>query len=152
MGRLDDKVAVVTGAGRGIGREIALLMAAEGARVGVNDLGGAADRTGAGNVAEQVCAEVRAQGGEAVPNTESVAELAGGESLLQKALEAFGGMDILTSEILHTGSGGVGIMQQPAVIKRFQKAGGVWGIEELDAAVPQLVGARRANIAANEVE
>ena len=297
VGRLEDKIAVVTGAGRGIGREIALLMAAEGAKVVVNDLGGAADGTGAGNIAEEVCAEIRAQGGEAVPNTESVAEVAGGESLLNTALDAFGGMDILinnagilrdrsifnmseadwdaviavhlkghyccsrpfaryirennrtgcrivnfssvsglfgnfgqsnygaakagiagfsrvlafelakygctvntispgaltrmtiplrenrgeavdqseldqggpqhvapivvwlcgeegagiTSEIFHTASGGVGIMQQPAVIKRFHKSEGVWGLDELDAVVPQLVDARKTNVAAAEV-
>ena len=298
VGRLDDKVAVVTGAGRGIGREIALLMAAEGAKVVVNDLGGAADGTGAGNIAEQVCAEIRAQGGEAVPNTESVAEVAGGDSLLNTAIDAFGGMDILinnagilrdrsifnmieadwdaviavhlkghyccsrpfaryirehnrtgcriinfssvsglygnfgqsnygaakagivgfsrvlalelakygctvntispgaltrmtiplrenrgetvdqseldeggpqhiapivvwlcgeegagiTSEIFHAARGGIGIMQQPAVIKQFHKGGGVWGLDELDAVVPQLVEARKANIAAAEVD
>ena len=97
MGRLDGKVAVVTGAGRGIGREIALLMAREGAKVVVNDLGGAADGTGSGNIAEQVCAEIRAGSGEAASNTESVATVAGGESLLQTALDAFGGMDILVN-------------------------------------------------------
>ncbi len=97
MGRLDGKVAVVTGAGRGIGREIALLMAQEGAKVVVNDLGGAADGTGGSNIAEQVCAEIRALGGQAAANTESVATVPGGESLLQSALDAFGGMDILVN-------------------------------------------------------
>ncbi len=294
MGRLDDKVAVVTGAGRGIGREIALMMAAEGARIVVNDLGGNADGTGTGKIADDVVAEIVGAGGEAVSNTASVAEVAGGESLLQSALDAFGGMDILvnnagilrdrtifkmeeadwdavlavhlkghyccsrpfaryirennrtscrvlnfssvsglfgnfgqanygaakagiagfsrvlalelakygctvntispgaltrmtiplreargeeveqteldaagpqhvapmcvwlcgeegagiTSQIFHTASGGVGIMQQPRVIKQFRKGDGVWNLDELDKVVPELVAAREANDAA----
>ncbi len=296
MGRLDDKIAVITGAGRGIGREIALLMAREGARVVVNDLGANTDGTGTGKVADDVVEEIRAAGGEAVSHTESIAEVAGGISLHQTALDAFGGMDILvnnagilrdrtifnmeeedwdaviavhlkghycasrpfaryiraenrtgcriinfssvsglygnfgqanygaakagiagfsrvlalelakygctvntispgaltrmtiplrenrgeevgqeeleqsgpqhiapivawlateeaagiTSEIFHTGYGGVGIMQQPKVIKQFRKDSGVWTLEELDAVVPELIEARKANVAAAE--
>lgn len=294
MGRLDGKVAVITGAGRGIGREIALLMAAEGARIVVNDLGGNTDGTGTTKIADDVVEEIRAAGGEAAANTESVAEVSGGQSLLQTALDNFGGMDILvnnagilrdrsifnmeeadwdaviavhlkghycctrpfaayirennrtgcrvinfssvsglygnfgqsnygaakagiagfsrvmayelakygctvntispgaltrmtiplrenrgekveqdeldaggpqhvapivawlaseagagiTSEIFHTGRGGVGIMQQPRVIKQFRKADGVWSLDELDQAVPQLLAARKANLEA----
>ncbi len=294
MGRLDDRVAVVTGAGRGIGKEIALLMAREGAKVVVNDLGGHTDGTGTTNIAEEVVEEIRAMGGEAVANTESVAEVAGGESMVKSALDAFGGMDILvnnagilrdktifnmqeadwdavmavhlkghyccsrpfakyirennhtgariinfssvsglygnfgqanygaakagiagfsrvlalelakyactvntispgaltrmtiplrenrgekvededlaaggpqhiapivvwlaapesagiTAEIFHTGRGGVGIMQQPRVIKQFKKTNGTWTQDELDLAVPQLIEAKAANMQA----
>ncbi|MFV2091170.1 MAG: SDR family NAD(P)-dependent oxidoreductase, partial [Pseudomonadales bacterium] len=89
MGRLDDKVAVITGAGRGIGREIALLMASEGARIVVNDLGGNTDGTGTGKIADDVVGEIQAAGGEAVSHTESIAEVAGGQSLHKKAIDAF---------------------------------------------------------------
>ena len=97
MGRLQDRIAVVTGAGRGIGREIALLMAAEGAKVVVNDLGANTDGTGATIIADEVVAEIKAAGGEAVSNTDSVADVAGGERLVQTAIDAFGGMDILVN-------------------------------------------------------
>ena len=294
MGRLDDRVAVVTGAGRGIGKEIALLMAKQGAKVVVNDLGGSTDGTGTTNIADEVVEEIRAMGGEAVANTESVAEVAGGESMVESALSAFGGMDILvnnagilrdktifnmeeadwdavmavhlkghyccsrpfakyirennrtgariinfssvsglygnfgqanygaakagiagfsrvlalelakyactvntispgaltrmtiplrenrgekvededlaaagpqhvapivvwlaalestgiTAEIFHTGRGGVGIMQQPRVIKQFKKTNGAWSQDELDRVVPQLIEAKTANMQA----
>ena len=294
MQRLEDKVAVVTGAGRGIGKEIALLMASEGAKIVVNDLGGNTDGTGTGKIADDVVAEIRAAGGEAVSNTDSVAEVGGGEALVQTALDSFGGMDILvnnagilrdrtifkmeesdwdavmavhlkghycctrpfanyirsenrtgcriinfssvsglygnfgqanygaakagiagfsrvialelakygctsntispgaltrmtiplrenrgenvgdsdiesggpqhiapicawlasdasagiTSEIFHTGRGGVAIMQQPKIIKQFKKRDGLWTMEELDQIVPQLIDAKKANVAA----
>lgn len=294
MQRLEDKVAVVTGAGRGIGKEIALLMASEGAKIVVNDLGGNTDGTGTGKIADDVVAEIRAAGGEAVSNTDSVAEVSGGEALVQTALDSFGGMDILvnnagilrdrtifkmeesdwdavmavhlkghycctrpfanyirsenrtgcriinfssvsglygnfgqanygaakagiagfsrvialelakygctsntispgaltrmtiplrenrgenvgdsdiesggpqhiapicawlasdasagiTSEIFHTGRGGVAIMQQPKIIKQFKKRDGLWTMEELDQIVPRLIDAKKANVAA----
>ncbi|MFW6094222.1 MAG: SDR family NAD(P)-dependent oxidoreductase [Pseudomonadota bacterium] len=303
MARLEDKVAVITGAGRGIGREIALQMAREGARVVVNDLGSNADGSGTGHVADDVVAEIRAEGGEAVANTDSVAEVAGGEALLRTALDTFGAMDILvnnagilrdrsifkmepddwdavqavhlrghyccsrpfaryirehnrtgcriinfssvsglignfgqsnygaakagiagfsrvlalelakygctvntispgaltrltiavretrgetvdeddldqggpqhvapictwlateaaagiTSQIFHTGRGGIAIMQQPAVIKQFHKSAGLWSLDELDRYVPELMAAKQAHDqavaeAANPVE
>src|SRR5262245_14879318 len=97
MGRLDGRIAVITGSGRGIGAEIAKLMAREGARVVVNDLGGNTDGTGTGKIADDVVNEIRAAGGEAASNVQSVADVKGGESLLKTALDAFGGMDILVN-------------------------------------------------------
>ena len=293
MGRLTDRIAVVTGAGRGIGKEIALLMASEGAKVLVNDLGGNTDGTGGGSIAQEVADEIISNGGDAIANTNSVAEIEGGKSIIDSAVEAFGGLDILvnnagilrdrtifnmeesdwdaviavhlkghycctrpfaqyireqnrtgcriinfssvsglygnfgqanygaakagiagfsrvialelakygctsntispgaltrmtiplrenrgekiestdlesggpqhiapicawlaseasagiTSEIFHTGRGGISIMQQPKVIKQFVKKSGLWSLEELDQVVPQLVEAKKENIA-----
>lgn len=98
MGHLDKHVAIVTGAGRGIGREHALLLAAEGARVVVNDLGGAHDGTGAAaGPAEDVAAEIRAAGGEAVANGDDVSDAAGASRIVQTALDSFGRVDVLVN-------------------------------------------------------
>jgi NAD(P)-dependent dehydrogenase (short-subunit alcohol dehydrogenase family) len=94
--RFDGRVAVITGAGRGLGRSYALLLASKGAKVVVNDPGGA--MSGAGGdigVAEELVQEIRAAGGEAVANTDSVATLEGGQAIVQSALDNYGRIDIL---------------------------------------------------------
>ncbi len=97
MGALSGKVAVVTGAGRGLGREMALMFAAEGAKVVVNDLGGAEDGSGGSRIADDVVNEIKAAGGEAVANYDSVAEVAGGQNIFKTAIDTFGAMDILVN-------------------------------------------------------
>ncbi|MEW6443063.1 MAG: SDR family oxidoreductase [bacterium] len=98
MGYLDAKVAVVTGAGRGIGRKIALLMAAEGAKVVVNDLGGSDHGEGADtSVADQVVNEIRQGGGQAVSNPDSVASWEGADRIVRTALESFGRIDVVVN-------------------------------------------------------
>lgn len=98
MGSLDGRVAIITGAGRGIGREHALFFAAEGAKVVVNDLGGANDGTGADlTPAQQVAEEIRAMGGEAVVNGDNVADWQGAQRLVNQAVETFGDLDILVN-------------------------------------------------------
>jgi NAD(P)-dependent dehydrogenase (short-subunit alcohol dehydrogenase family) len=98
MGLLDGKVAIVTGAGRGLGRTHALLLASEGARVVVNDLGGEWDGAGADNrPAQQVVDEIKAAGGDAVANYESCSNWQAAEGLIQQAVDEFGGLDILVN-------------------------------------------------------
>jgi NAD(P)-dependent dehydrogenase (short-subunit alcohol dehydrogenase family) len=98
MGALDGRVAIITGAGRGLGREHALLFAAEGAKVVVNDLGGAPGGGGSDlTAAESVVDEIKAMGGEAVANGDNVADWDGGGALVKTALDAFGGLDILVN-------------------------------------------------------
>ena len=98
MGALDGRVAIITGAGRGIGREHALLFAAEGAKVVVNDLGGAVDGSGDDRTpAQQVVDEIAAMGGEAVANADDIADWEGGQRLVQSALDAFGELHVLVN-------------------------------------------------------
>jgi NAD(P)-dependent dehydrogenase (short-subunit alcohol dehydrogenase family) len=98
MGALNGRVAIITGAGRGIGREHALLFAAEGAKVVVNDLGGANDGSGVdATPAQQVVNEIIAMGGEAVANYDNVADWEGAQRLINAAVEAFGDLDILVN-------------------------------------------------------
>lgn len=98
MGSLDNKVAIVTGAGGGLGRAHALLLAREGASVVVNDLGGARDGTGSGqSMADSVVDEIVAAGGKAVANYGSVTDDAAAESMVTTAKEAFGRVDILVN-------------------------------------------------------
>jgi 3-hydroxy-3-methylglutaryl CoA synthase/NAD(P)-dependent dehydrogenase (short-subunit alcohol dehydrogenase family)/putative sterol carrier protein len=95
--RFDDRVAIVTGAGAGLGRAYALELARRGAKVLVNDLGGARDGTGKGSksAADRVVEEIKNAGGEAVANYDNVATAEGGENIVRTALEAFGRLDIL---------------------------------------------------------
>src|SRR5262247_344736 len=98
MGLLDGKVAIITGAGGGLGRAHALLFAKEGAAVVVNDLGGARDGAGGGHsMADQVVKEIQAAGGQAVANYDSVASVEGGNNICKSAIDAFGKVDILVN-------------------------------------------------------
>jgi NAD(P)-dependent dehydrogenase (short-subunit alcohol dehydrogenase family) len=98
MGALDGRVAVITGAGRGIGREHALLFAREGAKVVVNDLGGANDGSGSDvGPAQQVVDEIAAAGGTAVANTDNVATWDGAAALVEQAVREYGQLDVLVN-------------------------------------------------------
>jgi len=94
--RYDGRVAVITGAGAGIGREYALELAKRGAKIVVNDLGGARDGSGSGtSAADNVVKEIKSAGGAAVANYDNVATMDGGEKIIKTALDAFGKVDIL---------------------------------------------------------
>jgi NAD(P)-dependent dehydrogenase (short-subunit alcohol dehydrogenase family) len=98
MGILEGRVAVITGAGNGIGREHALLFAREGAKVVVNDLGGLGDGTGSDpSAAEKVAEEIVAGGGDAVANHDDVADFDAAERLVAQAVDAFGQLDVLVN-------------------------------------------------------
>jgi NAD(P)-dependent dehydrogenase (short-subunit alcohol dehydrogenase family) len=98
VGSLDGRIAVITGAGRGIGRAHALLFAQEGAKVVVNDLGGAEDGSGADSgPAQEVVDEIKALGGEAVANTDNVADFQGAERMIHSAIESFGDLNVLVN-------------------------------------------------------
>ncbi|WP_151772107.1 SDR family oxidoreductase [Streptomyces abyssomicinicus] len=98
MGTLDGRVAIITGGGRGVGREHALLFAREGAKVVVNDLGGAPNGDGADiSAAQAVVDEITALGGEAVANTDSVTDWAGAERLVRTAVDTFGDLHVVVN-------------------------------------------------------
>ena len=98
MGICEGRICIVTGAGRGIGREYALMLAGEGAKVVVNDLGGS--REGAGvdtGPAAEVVTEILEAGGEAVANTDNVADFVGAKRMVDQAVDSFGGLDVLVN-------------------------------------------------------
>ena len=98
MGALDGRVAIITGAGRGLGREHALLFAAEGASVVVNDLGGGPDGSGSdASPAQQVVAEIRAAGGQAVANAGDITSADGADQLIRQAIDEFGALHVLVN-------------------------------------------------------
>jgi NAD(P)-dependent dehydrogenase (short-subunit alcohol dehydrogenase family) len=98
VGLLDGRVAIVTGSGRGIGREFALCFAHEGAKVVINDVGVSLDGQGTeDDPAVQVCKEIEAIGGEAVPNYDSVSDFDGAANIVKTAVDAFGTVDILVN-------------------------------------------------------
>ena len=108
--RFDGQVAIVTGAGAGLGRDYALSLAERGAKVVVNDLGGARDGTGSGtSAADEVVEEIKGAGGEAVANYDSVATAEGGANIVQTALDTWGRVDILINN--------AGILRDKSFIK-----------------------------------
>jgi NAD(P)-dependent dehydrogenase (short-subunit alcohol dehydrogenase family) len=114
MGILDGKVAVITGSGGGIGKEHALYFAKEGAKVVVNDLGGARDGTGSGTaMADSVVKEIKDLGGEAVANYDSVATSEGARSIIQTALDNYGKIDILINN--------AGILRDKTMLKMTEE-------------------------------
>jgi len=114
MGLLDGKVAVVTGAGGGIGKSHALALAKEGAKVVVNDLGGARDGAGSGTaMADQVVEEIKKDGGEAAANYDSVASMEGGKAIIQTAIDSFGKIDILVNN--------AGILRDKTLLKTTEE-------------------------------
>jgi len=115
MGALDGRVAIVTGAGRGLGRAHALLLAAEGASVVVNDLGSALDGGGGDDdsLAEAVVKEIAAAGGEAVASGHDVSSWEGGSSLVDLAVEAFGDLHVLVNN--------AGILRDRAIVNMTEE-------------------------------
>jgi len=100
MGVLDGKVAIVTGAGRGLGRAHAITLAQEGARVVVNDLGGTIDGKGADTApAQQVVDEITSAGGQAIPHYADVSTIDGAKSLIELAIQTYDGLDILVNNV-----------------------------------------------------
>ncbi len=97
-GMCEGRICIVTGAGRGIGREHALMLASHGAKVVVNDLGGEMDGTGQwAGAAQQVVDEIKGMGGDAVANTDDISDWEGAQRMVNTAIETFGGLDVLVN-------------------------------------------------------
>ena len=131
MSFCEDRVAIVTGAGRGIGRDHALMLAAHGARVIVNDLGGSRDGSGSDRgPAEEVVEEIRAAGGEAAANGDDVSDFAGAKNMIDQAIKEFGRLDVLVSN--------AGILRDRMLVNMEEA--------EWDAVIKVHSGARRGDL------
>src|SRR3954454_12849951 len=94
----EGRICIITGSGRGIGREYALMLANKGAKVVVNDLGAARDGVGGdAGPAQQVVDEIIAAGGEGAANTDDISSFAGAKALIEQAIETFGGLDVVVN-------------------------------------------------------
>ncbi|HEY2814751.1 MAG TPA: SDR family NAD(P)-dependent oxidoreductase [Acidimicrobiales bacterium] len=114
MGLLDGKIAIVTGAGRGIGRGEALELASQGAKVVVNDLGGSHTGEGADKTpADHVVDIIKGRGGDAISNYDDVSDWGGAENLVNSAIEAFGGLDIVVNN--------AGILRDASIVKMTEQ-------------------------------
>ena len=136
--RFDDRVAIVTGAGGGLGRAHAMLLAERGARVVVNDFGGSRDGLGAGNraMADAVVGAITARGGTAVANSDSVATKEGADALVAQALDTWGRVDIVVN---NAGITGQGTFAEPESYHRVYGTHLVGTVNVLRAAWPTLL-------------
>jgi len=136
--RFDDRVAIVTGAGGGLGRAHAMLLAERGARVVVNDYGGPRDGLGAGGraMADAVVGAIPARGGTAVANSESVATVEGADALVSQALDTYGRVDIIVNNAGITGQGN---FAEPESYQRVYGTHLVGTVNVLRAAWPTLL-------------
>ena len=129
MGMLDGKVAIVTGAGNGVGRGEALLLAAHGAKVVVNDLGGSVSGDGSdATVADEVVEVIKSRGGEAVANDDSVADYESAGNIVKTAIDTFGRLDVLVNN--------AGILRDKMMFNTMQHASAYWRNESKEGRQP----------------